>query len=233
VRRDAGAPGGGERDLLGRLVCARDEQGGSTLTDEEVRDEVMTLFLAGHETTATGLAWLFQLVGEHPEVDKRLFAEISSVLNGRVPTLDDIERMTYLRQVIVETLRLRPPVWNIARRTVTPFELLGHAVAPGTVLIVSPWVSQRRPEFFPRPTEFDPERWSDSDPRRTHKYKYFPFGGGKRVCIGEHFAMLEMSLVVAIVLQRVRVEALRRDIPISPTITIRPRGGVPVRVVPR
>jgi cytochrome P450 len=224
---------GGERDLLGRLVRAQDEQGGSGFTDLEIRDEVMTLVLAGHETTATSLAWLFQLVGRNPDVEQRLHAEISSVLNGRVPTLEDIGQMPYLKQVILETLRLRPPGWNLARRTVAPFEVLGHAIAPGTVLIVSPWVSQRRPEWFPRPTEFEPDRWKDNDPRRTHKFKYFPFGGGKRVCIGEHFAMLEMSIVVASVVQRMRVEALRPEIPITAHITLRPRGGVPVRVVPR
>ena len=224
----------GERpdDLSSRLLDAQDEEGdGGTLTDRQIRDEIMTLFLAGHETTANGLAWTFLLLAESPEAEARLADELRAVVGARPVAYDDLARLPYLRAVVFESLRLRPPVWNVARRTVVPFPVAGHELPPGTVVIVSPWVSHHQGRWFDEPEAFRPERWLHEDPRRTHKGTYFPFGGGRRVCIGEHFALMEMQLLLATVVGRVRLErADDRPIGMQPTITIRPKGGVRMRM---
>jgi cytochrome P450 len=222
-------------DLLSGLMAAEDDEGdGSALTDRQVRDEVMTLFLAGHETTANGMAWTFELLGRHPACDARLAAEVREVIGDRAPELADVERLPYTRQVILEALRLKPPVWNIARRAVQDVAIGGCPVARDTVLITSPYTSHRQAAFFADPEAFRPERWESGDPRRSHRYQYFPFGGGRRVCIGEHFSILEMTLILATVASRFRLEpAYEGEVKAQPTITIRPVGGLPMRVVAR
>ena len=224
----------GERpdDLLSRLLDAQDEEeDGGTLSDRQIRDEIMTLFLAGHETTANGLAWTFLLLAESPDAQARLEDELGGTIGARAPEYDDLARLPYLRAVVFESLRLRPPVWNVARRTVVPFTIGGHELPPGTVVIVSPWVSHHQTRWFEEPEAFRPERWLDEDPRRTHKGTYFPFGGGRRVCIGEHFALMEMQLLLATVVSRFRLDrADDRVIALQPTITIRPKGGVQMKL---
>lgn len=222
-------------DLLSRLMAAADEEGdGGALTDRQVRDEVMTLFLAGHETTANGMAWIFELLGRHPACDEGLADEVRGVLGGREPRPEDLPRLPYTRQVVLEALRLKPPVWNIARRALRSFEVGGYALPPGSVLIASPWVSHRQAAFFEDPGVFRPERWADRDPRRSHRNRYIPFGGGRRVCIGEHFAIVEMMMILATVVSRWRLEPAYEGLARAvPTITIRPAGGLPMRVVAR
>jgi cytochrome P450 len=222
-------------DLLSGLMRAEDAEGdGKALTDLQVRDEVMTLFLAGHETTANGMAWTFELLGQNPGCEERLAAEVREVVGERAVELGDVERLPYTRQVILEALRLRPPVWNIARRAVDDVVIGGCPIARDTVLITSPYVSHRQAAFFEEPEAFRPARWETSDPRRSHRYQYYPFGGGRRVCIGEHFSILEMTLILATIVSRYRLEpAYEGDVKAQPTITIRPVGGLPMRVSSR
>jgi cytochrome P450 len=227
--------GGEPTDMLGMLLAARDEEGDQKgLTDEQIRDELITLFLAGHETTANGMAWTFALLAESPEVEAKLVSELKSVLGDRPATLEDLPKLTYTKQVVFESLRLKPPVWNIARRATREVELAGYALPKDTVVIVSPYTSHRQARFFDAPDTFRPERWDGVDPRKTLRGTYFPFAGGKRVCIGEHFALMEMQLMLATVLRRYRLEPAYSSMPaMVPTITIRPQGGLPMTVRPR
>jgi cytochrome P450 len=177
------------------------------------------------------MAWTFQLLAETPAAAEKLHAELAETLGDRVPGYEDLARLPYLRAVVFESLRLRPPVWTVARRCVEPFDAGGRVLPPGTVVIVSPWVSHRQARWFDDPETFRPDRWLDADPRRTHRGKYFPFGGGRRVCIGEHFALMEMQLLLATIAGRFAFErADARPVRMQPTITIRPRGGLRMRL---
>ncbi len=219
-------------DLLSRLLAAQDEEGdGGQLTDAQVRDEVLTLFLAGHETTANGLAWTLYLLAENPEAERAAVEEIDRVLGGKAPTPERLAELTYLRQVVNESLRLLPPVWNTARLVVEEYPCREWVLPPGTVVILSPYTSHRQPAFWEEPDRFDPARFADEAAvKRAQRHRYFPFGGGRRICIGEHFAILEMVTILAVLLSRCRFErAERGPIGMIPTITIRPRGGLPMR----
>lgn len=222
-------------DMLGMLLTARDDEGDERgLTDEQIRDELITLFLAGHETTANGMAWTFALLAESPDVLAKLVRELDAEIGDRPATVEDLPRLAYTRQVVLESLRLKPPVWNIARRATRDVELAGFALPKDTVVIVSPYTSHRQARFFADPDVFRPERFGAVDPRKAHRGTYFPFAGGKRVCIGEHFALMEMQLMLATVLRRYRLEPAYARMPrMIPTITIRPDGGLPMIVRPR
>ncbi len=223
-------------DLLTRLLVAQDEEGdGGRLTDAQVRDEVMTLFLAGHETTANGLAWTLYLLAENPEAEARVFEELDRVLGGADPTHDELTELTYLRQVVNESLRLLPPVWNTARLVVEDYPCREWVLPPGTVVILSPYTSHRQPAFWGDPDRFEPGRFrEESAVKRAQRHRYFPFGGGRRICIGEHFAILEMVAILAVLLRRHRfVRATDGPIGMIPTITIRPKGGLPMRAIRR
>jgi len=214
-------------DLLSRLVNARDDDG-SRMTDRQLRDEAMTLYLAGHETTALTLSWSWALLAEHPEVEAKLAAEWSLVLGGRTPTPDDLPNLPYTDAVITEAMRVYPPVYLVGREATRELELGGYRVPRGTTVFMSQWVSHRDPRWFPDPEAFRPERWMDGLAKRLPRYAYYPFGGGPRVCIGNTFALMEAMILLATVGQRYRF-TLAEDavIDVNPQITLLPAFGIP------
>lgn len=213
-------------DLLSILLNARDEGGG--MTDRQVRDEAMTLFLAGHETTALALAWTWYLLARHPEAAAALHAEVDHVLAGRLPTADDWPRLKYAERVILESMRLYPPAYVIGREAQTECVVGGYRVPRGTTVLLPQWVIQRDARWFPEPEAFRPERWAEEAARRLPKYAYFPFGGGPRLCVGNLFAMLELVLVLATIAQRYHFRlAPGAEVMPLPTFTLRPTPGVP------
>jgi cytochrome P450 len=227
---------GGEQkdDLLGTLLSARDDDGAG-MSDAQLRDEVMTLFLAGHETTSLALAHTLYLLSKHPAIEQRLYAEIASVLHGRLPSADDVRALPFAEAVIKETMRLYPPAWATGRENLEPFELRGTMIPAGAQLISSQWIVHRDARWFPNPEGFDPERWSPERAKEVPRYAYFPFGGGPRICIGNHFAMMEATLLLTLIVQRFRVELLAGErLDLRPAVTLRQKGpGLRVRIVAR
>lgn len=224
--------GGPDDDLLAMLMQATDEDTGERMNDTQLRDEVMTLLLAGHETTANALAWTWMLLSRFPDVRRRLVAEVDAVVGVRDPAFDDLPSLVYTRMVIDESMRLFPPAWIFSRAPAQADEILGHTVAAGTFVFVSPWVTHRRPDLWENPEGFDPERFRPERVAKMPRYAYFPFGGGPRQCIGNNFALAEMVLVLAVLARRFRLDLLPgARIEPEPTITLRPRDGVPMRVV--
>jgi cytochrome P450 len=224
-RRSARGP---SNDLLELLLRSQDERG-SQMSDEQLRDEVMTLFLAGHETTANALSWTWYLLAQHPEIEARLFQEIGEVLRGKVPTSADVMRLTYTEMVIKESMRLYPPAWAVGRQAVGEFEMGGYKFPAGTNIAILQWSTQRDSRFFPEPEKFDPERWSAESLKRNAlpRFAYFPFGGGPRVCIGAGFAMMEAILLLATMAQRFRMTLVeKRKVKLLPSVTLRPRDGI-------
>lgn len=214
-------------DLLSRLVSAQDEDG-SRMTDTQLRDEMMTLYLAGHETTALTLSWSWYLLSQHPEAEEKLAAEWRTVLGGRAPTPDDLPHLPYTEAVISEAMRVYPPVYLIGREATCELELGGYRVKRGYTVFMSQWVNHRDPQYFADPEKFLPERWLDGLARRLPKYAYYPFGGGQRVCIGNTFALMEAAVLLATVGQRYRF-TLAPDavIGLNPQITLMPAFGIP------
>jgi len=215
-------------DLLQTLLEAQDEHG-NRMTDDQLRDEVMTLFIAGHETTANALSWTWYLLDQNPAVAESLSAELREVLNGRPPTAADLPRLPYTEMVVKESMRIYPPAWGLGRRPLRDFELSGYRVPAGTNIFISQWITQRDPRFFPDPERFDPERWR-IDPIRTGRlprFAYFPFGGGPRVCVGAGFAMMEATLLLAAIAQRFRF-SLAPGHPVAALLsaTLRPKHGL-------
>jgi cytochrome P450 len=220
-------------DLLSLLLGAQDEDG-SRMTDRQLRDEVMTLFLAGHETTANALAWTWWLLAQHPEVEARLHAELHDALNGRAAALDDLPRLRYTECVVSEAMRLYPPAWAMGREALEDVELAGYRIPRGSQVLMSQWVMHRDPRWFEEPERFWPERWAGDLARRLPKFAYFPFGGGPRVCIGSSFAMIEAVLVLATLAQEFRLELVPgQTIRPWPTITLRPRPGILMKLARR
>ncbi len=225
-RRRSGVDRG---DLLSMLLQARDEDDGRRMTDQQLRDEAMTLFMAGHETTANTLAWAFYLLATHPEAERRLHQEVDDVLADRPPELADLRRLRYTEWVIHESLRVLPTVWIIGREAVEPCEIGGYAVPKGMTLYMSQWVVHRDPRWFDEPEAFRPERWDGDLARRIHRYAYFPFGGGPRICIGNSFALMESALLLATIARRYRLAlAPGATVRPVPTMTLRPVGGIRV-----
>ena len=215
-------------DLLSMLLSARDEEGdGGRMTDQQVRDEVMTIFLAGHETTANALTWTWYLLSEHPEVEARLHAELDFVLAGREPTVEDVPSLRYTEMVVAESMRLYPPAWAIGRLALQDFEVAGYTIPPKALVLLSPYVTQRDARFFADPTRFDPERWTADARESRPQFAYFPFGGGPRRCIGEGFAWMEAVLLVASLARgwRMRLVPGHPVVP-RPVITLRPKHGM-------
>ena len=227
ARRRAGGEDRG--DLLSMLLRARDEDDGGRMTDKQLRDEAMTLFLAGHETTAIALSWTWYLLARHPAVVAKLEAELDGTLGGRAPTVADLPRLPYAGMVVSEAMRLYPPAYAFGREAIGDCQIGGYRVAAGTTLIMSPWVLHRDRRFFDEPEAFDPDRWADDLAKRLPKYAYFPFGGGPRLCIGASFATMEATLLLATIARRSRL-AIASDAPITPrpAITLRPKDGVRV-----
>jgi cytochrome P450 len=221
-------------DLLSILLHARDEDDGKAMTDRQVRDEAMTLFLAGHETTALALAWTWYLLATNPEAERRMMAELRQVLNGRTPTIADLPRLRYTEAVITEVMRLRPPVYAFGREAVDDCEIGGFHVPRKTTILMSQWVVQQDPRWFPESEKFVPERWLDERAHQVPKYAYFPFGGGQRLCIGNTFAMMETVLVLATIAQRFCFTiAQGHEVIPQATFTLRPRNGIPAVITPR
>jgi len=215
-------------DLLDMLLCVRDAEG-NPMSDAQLRDEVMTLFLAGHETTAIALSWACYLVSQNPDIEAKLFEELKSVLGDRVPTPEDLPRLRYTEMVMKETLRLYPAVWGIGRRAVAECELGGYRVPAGSNIFILQWRTQRDARFFPGPERFEPERWRE-DPVRAGKiprFAYFPFGGGPRVCVGASFATMEATLLLAMIQQNFHLELFpNHPIEIFASVTLRPKHGI-------
>ncbi|GAB4440729.1 MAG: cytochrome P450 [Chloroflexi bacterium OHK40] len=226
-------PDGG--DLLAMLLQARDIDGdGTGMTDAQVRDEALTIFLAGHETTANALAWTFYLLSQHPEVDRQLHDELAAVLGDRAPTVADLPQLRLAEMVFAEALRLYPPAWILGRRAIAPFVAGGHTFSPGTIAMMSQWIVHHDPRYYPDPYRFDPERFTPEARAARPKFAYFPFGGGPRICIGEQFAWMEGVLVLATIARRWRPILLpEHPVVLQPTITLRPRYGLRMRLMPR
>ena len=229
-RRSSGHDAG---DLLSMLLHVQDEDG-SRMTDKQLRDETITLFLAGHETTASSLSWTWWLLAQNPRVEARLHAELDEVLGGRAPSMDDLARLPYTANVITESMRLYPPAWGLARVVVEDHELGGYPIRKGMGVAMAPWVVHRDPRWYDTPEEFRPERWEGDFAKRIPRFAYFPFGGGPRQCIGNAFAMMEATLILSTIAQKYRLR-LVPDHPVVPlaSITLRPRYGVRVMLESR
>ncbi len=221
-------------DLLSRLVSASDDDG-SRMTQTQLRDEAMTLYLAGHETTALTLTWSWYLLANHPEVEQKLVEEWSRVLAGRAPMPEDLANLPYTDAVLAESMRVYPPVYLIGREATTELELGGYRVRKGCTVFMSQWVMHRDPRYFgPDPEVFRPERWLDGLAKRLPKYAYFPFGGGPRVCIGNTFALMEAAILLATVGQQYRFTIDPGTVVgLNPQITLLPSNGIPATLTPR
>lgn len=218
-------------DLLSMLMEARDEETQQQMDDKLLRDEVATLMLAGHETTANALSWTWMLISQHPEVQEKLSAELKAVLQGKLVTTADLPRLTYTQQVIKESMRLYPPVALIGREAAEDTTIGDYEIPKGTVIMISQWVMHRHPKYFDRAEEFLPERWTDEFEKQLTKGVYIPFGDGPRICIGKGFAMMEAALLLATIAQRFQIE-IEPGFPIvpQPSITLRPEYGIKVQV---
>jgi len=226
--------GGDKGDLLSMLLMARDADDGGIMTDKQVRDEAMTLFGAGHETTAVAMTWTWYLLSQHPEIEAKLHAELDAVLAGRAPARADLAHLTYTEMVLKESMRLYPPAFTVTREVTAPFTLGGYDFKPGMVIMVNIYGIHRDARFFPDPDRFDPERFAPENEKRLPKYAYLPFGGGPRICIGNAFAMMEAALLLATIAQRWTLR-LAPDQIVEPArrFTIRPKYGMKMIAEPR
>lgn len=232
--RERRASGVDHGDLLSMLLLARDEDGGPGMTDQQVRDEAMTIFLAGHETTANALTWTWYLLAKHPEIEARLHAELDTVLGGRPPTFEDYRRLPYTERVLTESMRLYPPAWIVGRTAMEDLEVIGYKIPAKSILLVSQYVNHRAPEYFPDPENFDPDRWLPEAEALRPKLSYFPFGAGPRQCAGEAFAWMEGVLVLATLAQHWRARLIAdQPVELLPAITLRPKDGLHVTLEKR
>jgi cytochrome P450 len=223
-RRENGEDTG---DLLSMLLSFRDEEGGG-MSDKQLRDEVLTLLLAGHETTALALSWTWYLLSLHPRVEARLREELHEVLEDRAPTAEDLPRLPYAEMVIKEAMRLYPPAWGVSREAIEECEIGGYRVPAGTQLLIVLWAMHRDPRYFRDPETFEPARWEGGLAKRVPRYAYLPFGAGPRVCIGGSFALTEAILLLATIAKGFRLELVpeQRGVIPQPSTTLRPRGGM-------
>ncbi len=225
--------GGFGDDLLSLLIQAHDQDTGA-MTDRQLRDEVMTLFLAGHETTALALTWSLYLLGTHPDLADELTGALDGLLGDRDPDVTDLDRLLPVEQVLKEALRLFPPVYIFGRDAVRDTKVAGHPVRAGHSIILTPWVLHRDQRFYPTPEIFDPSRWTAEFEKTLPRHAYCPFGGGPRLCVGKSFAMTEMKIVLAILAHRFRLTLTNpTPVPLVPCFTLRPEGGVPMTVTAR
>lgn len=219
------------------LMAAKDEDTGAGMNAKQLRDEVMTLVLAGHETTANTLVWTFHLLAENPAVEQRLVAELGSVLGAgdaaRAPTIEDIPRMPYTSMVVKESMRLYPAAWGMGREATRDTDVGNYRVTRGTTLLLLQWMAQRDPAYFERPSAFLPERWENDFAKSLPRFAYFPFGGGPRQCIGNAFAIMESTLVLATIASRFRLASAYAKLEPVAAATLRPKGAVPMRLVRR
>jgi cytochrome P450 len=227
------ASGLDQGDLLSMLLAAHDEDG-SQMTNQQLRDEVMTLFLAGHETTALTLSWSWYLLAQDPAAERKFHAELDEVLRGRLPTPADLPRLTFTETIAKESMRLYPPAYGLGRESITECEVGGFRMPAKTQVFMFPWAVQRDPRFFDSPNKFIPERWTEELTNSLPKYAYFPFGGGPRACIGNYFAMMEVVLLMATIGQRFRFSLLpEHPVSLLPAMSLRPKDGIKVVVESR
>lgn len=230
-RRASGADTG---DLLSMLLAARDAEGdGTGMSDQQIQDEALTLVLAGHETTANALSWTWYLLAQHPNVEARFHAEVDA-LGDELLGAESLVRLPYTRMVLSEAMRLYPPAWGIGRRALGDVELAGFRMPAGSIIVLSPYLTQRDARWYDDPQRFDPDRWLPERVAARPKFAYFPFGAGPRICIGEQFAWMEGILVLATIARRWRLRLLSQA-PVQPQalITLRPKGGIPMRAEAR
>ena len=225
---------GGE-DLLGMMLDLQDHEGdGSRLSSKEIRDQVMTMFIAGHETTSNALTWAFYALSQHPEIEQRVLEEIERVLNGRFPSADDLNHLEYTGAVLDETMRMFPPVWLITRRNIEDYHLDVYSIPKGSLIFLSQYVTHWDKRFFPEPEKFIPERFLGENLSSRPKLAYFPFGAGPRTCIGDGFARMEGILLLACILKDWHLRlAPGHKVEINPQITLRPKHGMRMRIFPR
>lgn len=224
-RRKAGQLGD---DLLGMFLQARDEESGESMSDQQVRDEIMTMLIAGHETVASALTWTWYLLSRHPAEGIRARDEVHQVLGERPPTVGDLERLPSVGRIFAESLRLYPPAWVISRKAIHEDEVLGFTIPRNALVVISPYVVHRQVEFWPEPEKFHPERFISGP---AHRFAYIPFGAGPRLCIGYQFATLEAQLIIARVLQQYALELVHpQAVRMDALVTLRPQGGLPMRL---
>jgi cytochrome P450 len=218
-------------DLLTMLIEATDEETGEGMTDDQLRDEAITLLMAGHETTANALTWTWYLIAQHPEVEQRLREEIDRVLGGAPPGIDDLKQLVYTEQVFNEAMRIYPPAWVFGRMAISDDEIGGYHIPGNSLVMISPYMAHRHPEFWPSAQTFDPDRFAPGKMDDMPRFAFMPFGGGQRQCIGTPFAKMEMQIIMALVLQRYTLRLMPdADVDMEPLITLRPRFGVPMTV---
>ncbi|MFD0680062.1 MULTISPECIES: cytochrome P450 [unclassified Paenibacillus] len=235
-RRNNPDTNGTADDLLSMLLAAKDEEDGTGMTDQQVRDEVMTIFLAGHETTGNTLSWTWYLLSTYPEVEYKLWQELDQVLGGRKPTIDDLGKLDYLQQVIWESMRLYPAVWVINREATEEVEIGEHKFKPGDTLMMSQFAMHRNPKYYDHPEQFIPERFAGGELlKRIPQFAYFPFGGGPRVCIGNNFALMEAALILATIGSRYKLSLAPNhpEVEPEPLVTMRPKLGLKMIVAAR
>jgi cytochrome P450 len=229
-RRKSGEDRG---DLLSMLMLTEDEDNGR-MTDRQLRDEVMTLFLAGHETTANALSWTLWLLSLSPDAETKLAEELERVLGGRNPTMSDLPDLPYVERVVKESMRLYPPAWVVGREAIGECEVGGYRMPAGTTALMSQWVMHRDPRYHENPERFDPDRWTTEYGKALPRFAYFPFGGGPRQCIGAGFAMTEVRLILATVAQRFRMDlAPGQRVEPYASITLRPKDGIRMTLAER
>jgi cytochrome P450 len=220
-------------DLLGMLMEAVDDGTGQAMSDQQLRDEIITMVLAGHETTANLLAWTFMLLARHPEIERRVREEAIRVLGDRDPALEDVRSLEYTERVLEEVLRLYPPAWVVERQNVTPDVVGGYPVPRESIIAISPYVIHRNPSYWDDPETFDPERFRPERVEARQRYTYLPFGGGARVCIGNHFAMMEAQIILAMIVRETHLSVVPgHPIELDAAITLRPKHGLRVTRTP-
>jgi cytochrome P450 len=218
-------------DLLGLLMGAVDEQTGERMSDQQLRDESITMLIAGHETVASALAWTWDLLARNPEAEAMLHEELARELGGRTPTAEDLPRLKYTEMVFQEAMRLYPPAWIISRKAQDDDEIGGYRIPKAALVVTSPYVTHRMPELWPEPELFRPERFRPEEAAGRHRYAYYPFGGGPRLCIGSGFAMTEAALIIATIAQRFTLRTLSdKPVAADPGVTLRPRHGLEMRI---
>ena len=221
-------------DLLSLMMLARDDDGGGSMTNEQIRDEVMTFLLAGHETTALTLSWALYLLSRNAEAEEKLHEEVDCLLAGRLPTVADLPSLIVVDRIIKETMRLYPPAWSVARRAINEFELDGYRIPAGANIVMSQWIMHHDKRFFGDPEKFDPDRWGTTACQNLPRFAYFPFGGGPRQCIGASFAVTEVALILASIAQRCRLVSVDQSPVLAvPSLTLRPKSPIRLRIEPR
>lgn len=227
------ASGEDRGDLLSMLLLARDDEGNG-MSDQQLRDEVITLFVAGHETTAKLMAWIWYTLSENPEIEAQLIEEMDSALAGRTPTLHDLAQLPYNDMVVKEALRLYPPAWIISREPVEDVTLGSYTLKKGSTIFISPYLAHRNPDYFPDPERFIPERFAPGAEKQVPTHAYIPFGGGPRICIGNNFAIMEARLILATILQRYQLRVVPgHKVEVVPLLTLCPANGMPMQISQR